>query len=228
MRFFVDSGNLEEIRQAIDWGICDGVTTNPSLLAREEKDYRFSIREISRICPGPVSAAVLSFDEAPMYREGKDLARIADNIVIKVPMTIDGLKVCRRLTSENVRVDVTLCFSAAQALLAAKSGATFISPFVGRIDDVGTVGMDLIRDIVTIFDNYDFPTQILASSIRNPNHVIEAALSGADVATIPFRVLESLFHHPLTDAGIRKFSSDWESAAQKLPVKKVIRGEKAS
>ncbi len=226
MKFFLDTANIDEIRQGLDLGLCDGVTTNPSLMAREGKDYRYAIREIARLCPGPVSAEVLVLDEDGMYREGKDLSRIAENIVVKVPMSRDGLKVCQRLTNENVRVNVTLCFSAAQALVAAKSGAAYISPFIGRIDDVGSVGMDLIRDIVTIYDNYDFPTQILAASIRNPNHVIEAALAGADVATIPYGILEALIRHPLTDVGIRKFSEDWEQAAQKLPVKKVIRGEK--
>jgi transaldolase len=228
VRFFLDTANVDEIRQALELGMCDGVTTNPSLLAREGKDYRYAIREISRTCSGPVSAEVLSEDLAGMTREGKELARIAENVVVKLPMTKDGLLACARLVNENIRVNVTLVFSAAQALLAARAGATYVSPFVGRLDDIGSVGMDLVRDIVTIYDNYEMPTQILVASVRNPNHVIEAALTGADVVTIPFSVLDALYRHPLTDAGLARFRADWETAAEKLPVKKVIRGEKGN
>ena len=228
MRIFLDTANVDEIRQAQELGVCDGVTTNPTLLAREGKDYRYAIRELCRTCSGPVSAAVLAQDFGGILKEGRELARIAENVVVKVPMTKDGLLACSRLTGENIRVDVTLVFSAAQALLAARAGATYVSPYVGRLEDVGNVGMDLVRDIVTIYDNYEYPTQILVASVRNPNHVIEAAMTGADVVTLPFEVLEGLYRHPLTDAGLERFQADWREAAEKLPVKKVIRGEKGN
>ena len=226
LRFFLDSANPDEIRRAIDLGSCDGVTTNPSLIAKEGKDYRYAVRELARLSPGPLSVEVLQSDEAGICREAKELARLAENVVVKVPFSVDGIKATRRLTAENLRVDVTLVFSAVQALIAAKAGASWVSPFVGRIDEAGSIGMDLVRDIVTIYDNYELPTLILAASMRTPNHVIEAALTGADAATMSLEIMEKLYRHPFTEAGIREFAADWEQAAEKLPIKKVIRGEK--
>jgi transaldolase len=210
MKFFIDTGNLEEIRKGVALGLVDGVTTNPSLLAKEGGDPLETLREITKLVEGPVNAEVVSLDADGMVREGLSHAKIAQNIVIKVPMTTEGLKATRRLTAEGLRVNVTLIFSPVQALLAAKAGANYVSPFVGRLDDVSTVGMDLIRDILTIFQNYGYETECLVASIRHPVHVLEAALMGAHIATIPFKVMEQLAKHPLTDIGIQKFLDDWK------------------
>jgi len=212
MKFFLDSADLGEIRRALDAGLIDGITTNPSLLAKvagAEQDPKDVLADICRIVPGPISAEVVARDEQSMLREGRELARIADNIVVKVPLTEDGLHACRHFRTEDIRVNVTLCFSPAQALLAAKAGATYISPFVGRLDDVAYDGMELIGQIVQIYGNYDFETQVLVASVRHPQHVVQAALLGADVATIPAKVLHQLMHHPLTDRGLEAFLADW-------------------
>ena len=210
MKFFIDTANLDEIKQATELGLIDGVTTNPSLLAREGGDPLETLREITKIVEGPVNAEVVSLDAEGMVREGLAHAKLADNIVIKIPMTLEGLKATKRLTSEGFHVNVTLIFSALQALMAAKAGATYVSPFVGRLDDASHDGMDIIRQMVTIFDNYGYETQVLVASIRSPLHVLEAALAGAHVATIPYKVLDQISKHPLTDVGIEKFLADWE------------------
>ncbi|HVZ21333.1 MAG TPA: fructose-6-phosphate aldolase [Vicinamibacterales bacterium] len=212
MKLFVDSGNVNEIQALADIGIIDGVTTNPSLLAKERGDYRKILKQICDIVQGPVSGEVVATDYAGMLREGRDLASIDEHIVVKVPLTKDGIKACKTLSGEGTRVNVTLCFSAAQALLAAKAGATFISPFVGRLDDIATTGMHLIREIVDIYDNYEFTTEVLVASVRHPIHIVEAARMGADVATCPPAVIEQCFKHPLTDIGLAKFLQDWEKA----------------
>ncbi len=216
MKFFVDTADTHEIRELAETGLLDGVTTNPSLVHKAGRDFLEVVREICEIVDGPVSAEVVALDHAEMMREADVLRRIADNIAIKVPLTIDGLKTCRKLTADGNMVNVTLCFSANQALLAAKAGATFISPFLGRLDDVGQTGMELIADIRLIYDNYEFPTQILAASIRHPIHVHEAAKLGADVMTAPPAVIRQLFRHPLTDAGLKAFLADWEKTGQKI------------
>lgn len=210
MKFFIDTANLKEIRTATELGLIDGVTTNPSLLAREGGDPIETLREITKIVEGPVNAEVVSLEAEGMVREGLSHAKIAQNIVIKIPMTLEGLKATKRLTSEGLKVNVTLVFSSLQALMAAKAGATYVSPFVGRLDDVSHVGMDLIQEIVTIFENYGFGTEVLVASVRSPLHVRDAALAGAHVATIPFKVLEQLAKHPLTDVGIERFLDDWK------------------
>jgi transaldolase len=210
MKFFIDTANLKEIRTASDLGLIDGVTTNPSLLAREGGDPIQILKEITKIVEGPVNAEVVSLDAEGMIREGLAHAKIAQNIVIKIPMTLDGLKATKRLTSEGFKVNVTLIFSSLQALMAAKSGASYVSPFVGRLDDASHVGMDLIQEIVTIFENYGYSTEVLVASVRNPLHVRDAALMGAHVATIPYKVLEQLAKHPLTDLGIKRFLDDWK------------------
>ncbi len=210
MKFFIDTANLKEIRTAAELGLIDGVTTNPSLLAREGGDPIEALREITKIVEGPVNAEVVSLEAEGMVREGLSHAKIAQNIVIKIPMTLEGLKATKRLTSEGLKVNVTLVFSSLQALMAAKAGASYVSPFVGRLDDVSHVGMDLIQEIVTIFENYGFGTEVLVASVRNPLHVRDAALAGAHVATIPFKVLEQLVKHPLTDVGIQRFLDDWK------------------
>jgi transaldolase len=212
MKLFVDSGNVSEIQALAEIGIIDGVTTNPSLLAKERGDYRKILKQICDIVQGPVSGEVVATDYAGMLREGRDLASIDEHIVVKVPLTKDGIKACKTLSGEGTRVNVTLCFSAAQALLAAKAGATFISPFVGRLDDIATTGMHLIREIVDIYDNYEFTTEVLVASVRSPIHIVEAARMGADVATCPPAVIEQCFKHPLTDIGLAKFLQDWEKA----------------
>ena len=212
MKIFLDTANVEEIRAAADLGLLDGVTTNPSLLSKESAPYRKVLEEICAIVPGPVSAEVVSEDHQGMIREGKELAAIADNIVVKCPLTPEGLKAVRRLKEENIRSNVTLCFSVPQAIFAAKAGAYIVSPFVGRVDDIGMDGMALIRDIVQVYRNYQFDTQILVASIRNPLHVIEGAKAGAHIATMPAKVFQSLFKHPLTDIGIERFLKDWEKA----------------
>ena len=217
MKFFVDTADLAEIRELAATGLLDGVTTNPSLVAKAGGDFKDTIKQICAIVPGPVSAEVAATDYEGMLKEGKALARIAKNVTIKVPLTLEGLKACKALTSEGTMVNVTLCFSATQALLAAKAGATFVSPFIGRLDDIGLDGMELIKEIRVIFDNYpDLSTDILAASIRTVNHVKDAAMIGADVATIPPAILKQLVKHPLTDKGIEIFLNDWKKTGQKI------------
>jgi transaldolase len=212
MKLFIDSGNLKDIESLVALGIIDGITTNPSLLAKEPGDYRENLKKICQIVKGPTSAEVVETEAQAMVRQGRDLATIDSWIVVKVPLTKDGIKACKALSGEGIKVNVTLCFSPAQALLAAKAGATYISPFVGRLDDVATPGMELIRDIVDIYANYDFKTEILVASTRNPLHIVEAARLGADICTCPPAVIESLFNHPLTDIGLKKFLADWDKA----------------
>jgi transaldolase len=215
MKFFVDTADIAEIKELAATGLLDGVTTNPSLVANAGGDFKEMIAEICSIVPGPVSAEVAATDVAGMLKEGRALARIAGNVAVKVPLTWDGLKACRALTGEGTMVNVTLCFSANQALLAAKAGATFVSPFVGRLDDVGQDGMELVREIRTVYDNYaELGTQILAASIRHVGHVKEAAMIGADVATVPPAVLRALVKHPLTDKGLEQFLADWRKTGQ--------------
>lgn len=218
MKIFLDTANIDEIREAHSWGILDGVTTNPTLVAREGKDFLDVVRQICAIVPGPVSAEVVSTTSDEMIREGREIMRKvgAPNVVIKIPMIREGLRAIKALSSEGLRVNVTLIFSAPQALLAAKAGAAYVSPFIGRLDDISHVGMDIVRDIRAIFDNYDFPCEILAASIRNPLHVVDAAKFGADVATMPFSVLEAIIKHPLTDIGLQKFLKDWEKLPQQM------------
>ncbi len=216
MKFFVDTADTAEIRDLAETSLLDGVTTNPSLIHKAGRDFLEVVKEICAIVPGPVSAEVVALDHEGMMREAEIVRKIADNIAVKVPLTIDGLKTCRKLTADGTMVNVTLCFTANQALLAAKAGATFISPFVGRHDDVGFAGMDLIADIRTIYDNYAFDTQILVASVRNPVHVLEAAKIGADVMTAPPSVIRQLFKHPLTDSGIKAFLDDWAKTGQAI------------
>ena len=216
MKFFADTAEISEIRELAATGLLDGVTTNPSLVHKSGRDFLEVVREIAAVVSGPVSAEVVALDCDSMLREAEVLRKIADNITIKVPLTRDGLKACRTLSADGTMVNVTLCFSAAQALLAAKAGATFISPFVGRHDDVGFSGMELISDIRMIYDNYDFDTQILVASVRSPMHVVEAAKIGADVMTAPPKIIEQLFKHPLTDAGIESFLKDWQATGQQI------------
>ena len=212
MKLFIDSGNIADIQKLADIGIIDGVTTNPSLLVKEPGDYRENLKRICQIVKGPTSAEVVSTDAEGMIREGRDLATIDEHIVVKVPFTKEGVKACKALSSEGKRVNVTLCFTPAQALIAAKVGATFVSPFVGRLDDIATSGMNLISEIVEIFENYDFTTEILVASTRGPMHIVEAARMGADICTCPAAVIEALFKHPLTDIGLERFLKDWEKA----------------
>lgn len=216
MKFFVDTANLDDIRELAATGLLDGVTTNPSLVKKAGGDFFETVREICSIVDGPVSAETVATDHDTMLKEGLKCAEIADNIAVKVPLTVDGLKTCKVLRSQNIMVNVTLCFSATQALLAAKAGASFISPFVGRLDDISEDGMALIEDIKTIYDNYDFDTEILVASVRHPGHVLEAARIGADVATVPADVLRKLFNHPLTDKGLAAFLKDWEATGQSI------------
>ncbi len=217
MKFFVDTADVAEIKELAATGLLDGVTTNPSLIAKSGRDFKETIAEICKIVPGPVSAEVAATDYAGMIKEGHELAKIAKNVTIKVPLTMDGLRACKVFTSEGTMVNVTLCFSATQALLAAKAGATFVSPFIGRLDDIGLNGMDLIREIRTIYDNYqNLSTDILAASIRTVNHVKDAAMIGADVATIPPSILKALVKHPLTDSGLATFIADWKKTGQKI------------
>ena len=219
MKFFVDTADLNEIKELAETGLLDGVTTNPSLVAKSgHSNFIELIREISSIVEGPVSAEVASTEYEPMMAEANTLAKIADNIAVKVPLTPAGLRVCKNLTSNGTMVNVTLCFSAAQAILAAKAGATFVSPFVGRLDDIGQSGMDLIADICSIYNSYPaFETEVLVASVRNPMHVVEAAIMGADVATIPPSVIKQLFKHPLTDKGLAQFVEDWKKTGQTIP-----------
>ncbi len=216
MKFFVDTADVDEIRKLNDLGMLDGVTTNPSLIAKAGRDIREVTKEICSIVSGPVSAEVTALDHETMMKEAEILAKIADNIAIKVPLTFDGLKTCKVLTGNGQMVNVTLCFSANQALLAAKAGATFVSPFLGRLDDMGIDGMELIGEIRTIYDNYDFQTEILAASIRTVNHVKEAAMIGSDVATVPPAILHALVKHPLTDKGLDAFTADWKKTGQSI------------
>ena len=216
MKFFVDTAEIADIKELQDTGLLDGVTTNPSLIKKSGRDFIEVVKEICSICPGPVSAEVVALDHPGMMKEAETLRKIADNIAVKVPLTIDGLKSCKALTGDGTMVNVTLCFSANQALLAAKAGATFISPFVGRHDDVGYPGIELIADIRTIYDNYDFATQILVASVRNPIHIHDAAKLGADVMTAPAAVIRQLFKHPLTENGITAFLKDWEATGQRI------------
>ena len=215
MKFFIDTADVKEIREAHSLGILDGVTTNPSLIAKTGRPFREIIEEICSIVKGPVSAEVGSLDTEGMIKEARELAKIADNIVVKIPLIKNGLKAVKRLSEEGIKTNVTLCFSSNQALLAAKAGGTYVSPFVGRLDDRGHVGMDLIEEIRTIYDNYGYQTEIIVASIRNPIHVRDAALMGADVATIPFNVFDMLVQHPLTDDGVKRFLADWEKVPKK-------------
>jgi transaldolase len=210
MKFFIDTANLDEIRQAASIGILDGVTTNPSLLSKEKGEPEEIFRKICELVNGPISAEVVSLEAEGMISEGRKLAKIHKNIVVKIPMTTEGLKAVRVLTAEKIRINVTLVFTPIQALLAARAGAAFVSPFVGRVDDIGSAGMDIVSQIKQIFDNYGIKTEIIVASIRNPLHVLDAALLGADIATIPFKVIEQLTKHPLTDKGIDLFLKDWE------------------
>jgi transaldolase len=210
MKFFIDSADIKEIRECTDQGIIDGVTTNPSLVAKSGRKFRDVLVEICEVVKGPVSAEVVSLQHDEMMREAREFAKVAPNVVVKVPLTGEGLKAVRRCAEEGIKTNVTLCFSPVQALLAAKAGASYISPFVGRLDDIAAVGMDVVRQIVTIYKNYNLPTEVLVASVRSPNHIVEAALCGAHVATVPFAVLQQLVKHPLTDSGLAKFLSDWE------------------
>ena len=216
MKFFADTAEIAEIRELAETGLLDGVTTNPSLVQKAGRDFLEVVREICEVVSGPVSAEVVALDYEGMMREAEVLRKIAKNIAVKVPLTPAGLRACKALSSDGTMVNVTLCFSAAQALLAAKAGATFISPFVGRLDDIGQPGMELISDIRMIYDNYDFSTEILVASVRHPMHVVEAAKIGADVMTAPPKIIWQLFKHPLTDAGIQSFLADWEKTGQKI------------
>ncbi len=217
MKFFVDTADIAEIAELNDTGLLDGVTTNPSLVAKTGKDFVTTIKDICKIVKGPVSAEVTATDHATMLAEGRKLAALATNVAVKVPLTIDGLKTCKALADDGIMVNVTLCFSPAQAILAAKAGATFISPFVGRLDDIGQDGMQLIADIVQIYNNYpDFKTEVLVASIRHPIHLIESAKLGADVATVPPNVLKGLVKHPLTDKGLEAFLADWKKTGQSI------------
>lgn len=210
MKFFIDTANIKEIKEANSMGMVDGVTTNPSLIAREGRDFKEIITDICEIVDGPISAEVISLEEAGMVAEARDLAKIHRNIVVKIPMTIDGLKAVRTLAAEGIRTNVTLVFSPLQALMAAKAGAAYVSPFVGRLDDLSQDGMTLVEQIVTIFDNYDYETEVIVASVRNPLHVLDSALMGADIATIPFDVMKKLASHPMTEKGIAAFMADWE------------------
>ena len=221
MKIFIDSGNLKEIESLVPLGIIDGITTNPTLLAKEPGDYRELLKRICQIVKGPTSAEVVATEADAMIREGRELAAIDEHIVVKVPFTREGVKACRTLSNEGMRVNVTLIFTPAQALLAAKVGATYVSPFVGRLDDIATSGMGMVAEIVEIFDNYEFTTEVLVASTRGPMHIVEATRMGADICTCPAAVIEALFKHPLTDIGLERFLKDWEKAqASKAPAVK--------
>lgn len=210
MKFFIDTANLDDIKKGLEMGMVDGVTTNPSLVAKEDKPFVEILKEICQIVDGPVSAEVVSLDADGMVEEGRELAKISDNIVIKVPMIVEGLKATKRFAAEGIKTNVTLVFSSTQALLAAKAGAAFVSPFVGRLDDISLPGMDLIADIMQIYQNYGYESEVIVASVRNPLHVMDSALVGADIATIPLKVIEQLAKHPLTDRGMEQFLADWE------------------
>jgi transaldolase len=214
MKFFIDTANIEEIRKAVALGMVDGVTTNPSLIAKENRPFEDLLREICEIVDGPINGEAVSLDADGMVREGRELAAFHPNIVVKIPMTTEGLKAVKILHGENIKTNVTLIFSPMQALMAAKAGASYVSPFVGRLDDIAQVGMDLVSDIMNIYSNYGYETEVIVASIRNPVHVVEAALIGADIATIPYKVIEQLAKHPLTDIGMEKFLADWEKRAK--------------
>jgi transaldolase len=216
MKIFLDTANVNEIKEGVALGVVDGVTTNPTLAAKEKRAFRPLVEEICAIVPGDVSLEVVATDFEGMIKEGQELAQVAPNVVVKCPLTADGLKAVKYLSGKGIRVNQTLCFSAPQALLSAKAGAYYISPFLGRLDDIASVGMDLIRDICQIYRNYGFKTQVLAASIRNPLHVVDAAKAGAHVATMPFAVLQQLIKHPLTDVGLKKFLEDWEKSGSKI------------
>ncbi len=215
MKIFLDTANIDEIREANELGVVDGVTTNPTLIAREGRDFKEVVREICEIVDGPISAEVVSEDAEGMVREAEELAKIHKNVVIKIPMTAEGLKATNRLSQKGIRTNMTLVFSPSQALLAAKAGASFVSPFVGRLDDISHTGMNLVREIVDIFENYDINTEVIVASVRNPPHVVEAALAGAHIATVPYKVLMQMIKHPLTDIGIERFLSDWAKVPKK-------------
>ncbi len=210
MKFFIDTANIDEIKKANELGMVDGVTTNPSLVAKEGREFKGLIKEICDIVDGPVSAEVVSLDAEGMVKEARELANLADNIVVKIPMLEEGLKAVKTLAQEKINTNVTLCFSPIQALMAAKAGAAYISPFVGRLDDISQIGMELVEQIIIIYDNYGFETEVIVASVRNPTHVLDAALMGADIATIPFKVIQQLTKHPLTDIGVEKFLADWK------------------
>ena len=210
MKFFIDTANIDEIKKGLEMGMVDGVTTNPSLVAREDKPFTEILREICGVVDGPVSAEVVSLDADGMCKEATVLAAMSDNIVVKIPMIVEGLKAVKRLTAEGIKTNVTMVFSSAQALLAAKAGATYVSPFVGRLDDIGEHGMDLISDIMTVYRNYGYESEVIVASVRNPLHVMDAAMIGADIATIPLKVIEQLARHPLTTNGVAQFLADWE------------------
>lgn len=210
MRFFIDSANVDEVREAASWGILSGATTNPTLVAKEGRDFRSVVQEIAGIVQGPVSAEVVSREAEGMIREAEKIATWSPHVVIKVPLTAEGLKATHQLSQKGIKTNVTLVFTAAQGLLAARAGATYVSPFIGRLDDISEDGMQVVRDLADIFEIHDLPTQIIAASIRHPRHVVEAALAGAHIATVPFKVLEQLLHHPLTDSGLERFLSDWK------------------
>lgn len=212
MKFFLDTADTKEIREGQAMGVLDGVTTNPSLVAKEGKPFKETVIEICEIVNGPVSAEVTATDLEGMLEQGRSYAKWHRNVVVKLPTTREGVKGCKTLSGEGIRVNMTLCFSASQALLVAKAGATYVSPFVGRLDDISTSGMTVVREIVQIYRNYGYPTQVLAASLRHPMHVVEAALAGAHVGTMPFKILEMMFHHPLTDSGMERFAKDWEKA----------------
>lgn len=214
MKFFLDTADIREIAKGLEWGMVDGVTTNPSLIAKMGKSYLPTVQEIARLVPGPVSGEVLATDTAGMLEQARRLAELGDNVVIKVPLTPDGLRAVVALKAQRIKTNVTLCFSAAQALVAAKAGASYISPFVGRLDDVGHDGMALISEILEIYGNYDFETEVLVASVRHPLHVTEAARMGAEVVTLPFKVLEQLYKHPLTDLGLDRFLADWQATGR--------------
>jgi transaldolase len=216
MKIFLDTANVKELQDVADMGLLDGVTTNPSLIAKEKRPFRDLVDEICRIVEGVVNLEVTATDAANMVSEGRELAKIASNVVVKLPTTVEGLKACKILAAEGAKTNLTLCFSPTQALLVAKAGATYVSPFLGRLDDIAHVGMDLVRTIRTIYDNYDFKTQILAASLRNPLHIVDAATAGADVATMPYAVFQMLIKHPLTDIGLKRFLEDWQKAGLKI------------
>jgi transaldolase len=215
MKFFLDTANVKEIQEAASLGLLDGVTTNPSLVAKEGRSFKEMLIEICKIVDGPISAEVVSLEANAMVKEGKDLAKIHKNIVVKVPLIAEGLKATKRLAAEGIKVNVTLCFSPTQALLAAKAGAWCVSPFIGRLDDISSNGMELIRQILTIYRNYDYKTLVLVASVRHPQHVVEAALAGGHICTMPFAIFQQMVKHPLTDSGLKKFLADWEAQAKK-------------
>jgi len=215
MKFFLDTANVKEIQEAASLGLLDGVTTNPSLVAKEGRSFKEMLIEICKIVDGPISAEVVSLEANAMVKEGKELAKIHKNIVVKVPLIAEGLKATKRMAAEGIKVNVTLCFSPTQALLAAKAGAWCVSPFIGRLDDISSNGMELIRQILTIYRNYDYKTQVLVASVRHPQHVVEAALAGGHICTMPFSIFQQMVKHPLTDSGLKKFLADWETQAKK-------------